>query len=79
MTECQRQRCGAWGLSRWLATGILGACFGWTPAVPAADATTDASRLAAAVLDQAGFHGGVIAHVGCDDGQLTAAIMAAAT
>ena len=79
MTECQRQRCGAWGLSRWLATGILGACFGWTPAVPAADATTDASRLAAAVLDQAGFHGGVIAHVGCDYGQLTAAIMAAAT
>jgi outer membrane protein assembly factor BamB len=38
----------------------------------------EVEQLACGLLDQAAFHGGVIAHVGCGDGTLTAAVMAAA-
>jgi hypothetical protein len=56
----------------------------WMTATNAADSSkawrvTDAAPLAEALLEQANFHGGVIAHVGCEDGQLTAAVMQAAT
>lgn len=70
---------GARGL-RWLAVGVLAmtASVTRTTGVRAEGVSPDAAQLAEALLEQVDFHGGVIAHVGCDDGELTAAVMAAA-
>jgi outer membrane protein assembly factor BamB len=51
-------------------TALLGALFAATTPAALAGATEDAKQIASL----AGFHGGLVVHVGCGDGQLTAAL-----
>ena len=63
--------------SSFLTAGVMLGCLLATSTATAQD-TADLPQLATALLEEAAFHGGVIAHVGCGDGQFSQALMAAA-
>lgn len=83
MASEQSRPCDVRMNNSWLAIGLVTVSLVVPSSVLAADKATAATGTevasqATALLDQVDFHGGVIAHVGCEDGLLTAAIMRAA-
>lgn len=56
--------------SSFLTAGVMLGCLLATSTATAQD-TADLPQLATALLEEAAFHGGVIAHVGCGDGQFS--------